>query len=58
MMRNCANGAVVCADKRGKEGIGGRYAVFDVQYDIDDGTRNKISTCSFHDFTLGSYARH
>jgi cofilin len=32
-------------DKKGKEGIGGRYAVFDIQYDLEsgEGTRNKIT---------------
>lgn len=32
-------------DKKGKEGMGGRYAVFDVQYDLEsgEGTRNKIT---------------
>ncbi len=33
------------ADKKGKEGIGGRYAVFDIEYDLEsgEGTRSKIS---------------
>jgi cofilin len=36
-------------DKRGKEGIGGRYAVFDVEYDLEsgEGTRNKITFISW-----------
>jgi cofilin len=36
-------------DRRGKEGIGGRYAVFDVEYDLDsgEGTRNKITFISW-----------
>jgi len=29
-------------DKKGKEGIGGRYAVYDVEYEMGEGTRNKI----------------
>jgi hypothetical protein len=33
------------ADRKGKEGIGGRYAVFDVEYELEsgEGTRSKIS---------------
>ena len=36
-------------DKKGKEGIGGRYAVYDVQYDLEsgEGTRNKITFISW-----------
>ncbi|KIW09596.1 uncharacterized protein PV09_00465 [Verruconis gallopava] len=36
-------------DKKGKEGIGGRYAVFDVQYELEtgEGTRNKITFISW-----------
>jgi hypothetical protein len=32
-------------DRRGKEGIGGRYAVYDVEYDLPggEGTRSKIT---------------
>jgi cofilin len=35
-------------DRRGKEGIGGRYAVYDVEYDLDEGgKRNKITFISW-----------
>lgn len=35
-------------DRRGKEGIGGRYAVFDVEYEHgDEGKRNKITFFSW-----------
>ena len=36
-------------DKKGKEGMGGRYAVYDVQYDLEsgEGTRNKITFISW-----------
>jgi len=36
-------------DRKGKEGIGGRYAVFDVQYELEsgEGTRNKITFISW-----------
>jgi cofilin len=36
-------------DKKGKEGIGGRYAVFDIEYDLDsgEGKRNKITFISW-----------
>ncbi|KAF2747706.1 cofilin [Sporormia fimetaria CBS 119925] len=36
-------------DRRGKEGIGGRYAVFDVEYELEsgEGTRNKITFISW-----------
>ncbi|KAF2404623.1 hypothetical protein EJ06DRAFT_526705 [Trichodelitschia bisporula] len=36
-------------DRRGKEGIGGRYAVYDVQYELEsgEGTRNKITFISW-----------
>jgi cofilin len=32
-------------DRKGKEGIGGRYAVFDVEYELEsgEGTRSKIT---------------
>ena len=33
-------------DRKGKEGQGGRYAVFDVQYEAGEGLRNKISMSS------------
>ncbi|KAF2004383.1 cofilin [Amniculicola lignicola CBS 123094] len=36
-------------DRRGKEGIGGRYAVYDVAYELEsgEGTRNKITFISW-----------
>jgi cofilin len=36
-------------DRRGKEGIGGRYAVFDVEYDLEsgEGKRSKITFISW-----------
>jgi cofilin len=36
-------------DRRGKEGIGGRYAVFDVEYELEsgEGKRNKITFISW-----------
>lgn len=36
-------------DRRGKEGIGGRYAVYDVEYELEsgEGTRNKITFISW-----------
>jgi cofilin len=36
-------------DKKGKEGIGGRYAVFDIEYDLEsgEGKRNKITFISW-----------
>ncbi|KAM0721059.1 hypothetical protein Q7P37_003345 [Cladosporium fusiforme] len=34
-------------DKKGNEGIGGRYAVYDVEYDAGEGKRNKISFISW-----------
>lgn len=36
-------------DKKGKEGIGGRYAVFDVEYELEsgEGTRSKITFISW-----------
>jgi len=36
-------------DKKGKEGIGGRYAVFDVEYELEsgEGKRNKITFISW-----------
>lgn len=36
-------------DRKGKEGIGGRYGVFDVQYELEnsEGTRNKITFVSW-----------
>ncbi|KAF2654750.1 hypothetical protein K491DRAFT_460804 [Lophiostoma macrostomum CBS 122681] len=35
--------------KQGKEGIGGRYAVYDVKYELEsgEGTRNKITFISY-----------
>jgi len=34
-------------DRKGKEGQGGRYAVFDVQYEAGEGLRNKITFISW-----------
>ncbi|KAF2841657.1 cofilin [Patellaria atrata CBS 101060] len=36
-------------DRRGKEGIGGRYAVYDVEYELEsgEGTRSKITFFSW-----------
>lgn len=36
-------------DKKGKEGIGGRYAVFDVEYELEsgEGKRSKITFISW-----------
>jgi len=36
-------------DKKGKEGIGGRYAVYDVSYELNsgEGTRSKITFISW-----------
>ncbi|KAF2273870.1 cofilin [Westerdykella ornata] len=36
-------------DRRGKEGMGGRYAVYDVEYELEsgEGTRNKITFISW-----------
>ncbi|KAJ4302612.1 hypothetical protein N0V90_001501 [Kalmusia sp. IMI 367209] len=36
-------------DRRGKEGIGGRYAVYDVSYELEsgEGTRSKITFISW-----------
>jgi cofilin len=36
-------------DRKGKEGIGGRYAVYDVEYDLPggEGTRSKITFISW-----------
>jgi len=36
-------------DRKGKEGIGGRYAVYDVAYELEsgEGTRNKITFISW-----------
>jgi cofilin len=46
-------------DRRGKEGIGGRYAVFDVQYDLEsgEGTRNKITFISWSPDDAPQYVR-
>jgi cofilin len=37
-------------DKRGKEGMGGRYAVFDVEYELEggEGMRSKITFISWN----------
>ena len=34
-------------DKKGKEGMGGRYAVFDMEYDQGEGQRSKITFISW-----------
>ncbi|KAH7122632.1 cofilin [Dendryphion nanum] len=44
-------------DKKGKEGIGGRYAVYDVQYDTPDGPRSKISFISWTPDDAPQYPR-
>jgi len=46
-------------DRRGKEGIGGRYAVFDVQYELEnsEGTRNKITFISWSPDDAPQYPR-
>jgi Cofilin/tropomyosin-type actin-binding protein len=47
-------------DKRGKEGIGGRYAVFDIQYELEsgEGTRNKITFISWSPDDAPQYVSH
>ena len=32
-------------DRKGNEGIGGRYAVFDVEYDLDSGEGKRYDWC-------------
>jgi len=46
-------------DKRGKEGIGGRYAVFDVEYELEsgEGKRNKITFISWSPDDAPQYPR-
>jgi cofilin len=46
-------------DRRGKEGIGGRYAVFDVEYELEsgEGTRNKITFISWSPDDAPQYVR-
>ncbi|RYN24213.1 hypothetical protein AA0113_g7911 [Alternaria arborescens] len=46
-------------DRRGKEGIGGRYAVFDVQYELDngEGSRSKITFISWTPDDAPQYPR-
>jgi len=46
-------------DRKGKEGIGGRYAVFDVEYDLDsgEGTRSKITFISWSPDDAPQYPR-
>ena len=47
-------------DRRGKEGIGGRYAVFDVEYELEsgEGTRNKITFISWCPDDASQYVRN
>ncbi|KAF2457099.1 hypothetical protein BDY21DRAFT_34203 [Lineolata rhizophorae] len=46
-------------DRRGKEGIGGRYAVYDVEYDLEggEGRRNKITFISWSPDDAPQYPR-
>jgi len=46
-------------DKRGKEGIGGRYAVFDVEYELEsgEGKRSKITFISWSPDDAPQYPR-
>lgn len=46
-------------DKRGNEGIGGRYAVFDVEYDLEggEGKRSKITFISWVPDDAAQYPR-
>ncbi|KAF1972217.1 actin depolymerizing protein [Bimuria novae-zelandiae CBS 107.79] len=46
-------------DKKGKEGIGGRYAVYDVSYDLEsgEGTRSKITFISWCPDDASQYPR-
>lgn len=47
-------------DKKGNEGIGGRYAVYDVEYETEgEGTRNKITFISWSPDDASQYvSRH
>jgi cofilin len=46
-------------DRKGKEGIGGRYAVFDVEYELEsgEGTRSKITFISWTPDDASQYVR-
>jgi len=46
-------------DRKGKEGIGGRYAVFDVEYELEsgEGTRSKITFISWTPDDAPQYPR-
>jgi cofilin len=46
-------------DRKGKEGIGGRYAVFDVEYELEsgEGTRSKITFISWTPDDAPQYVR-
>jgi len=46
-------------DRRGNEGIGGRYAVFDVEYELEsgEGKRNKITFISWSPDDASQYPR-
>ena len=44
-------------NKAGVEGIGGRYAVYDVEFDKDGGKRNKITFISWVPDDAGQYPR-
>lgn len=46
-------------DRKGKEGIGGRYAVFDVEYDLEsgEGSRSKITFISWTPDDAPQYVR-
>jgi len=46
-------------DRRGKEGIGGRYAVYDVEYDLEggEGKRSKITFISWCPDDAAQYPR-
>lgn len=44
-------------DKKGKEGLGGRYAVYDVEYDAGEGKRNKICFLSWVPDDAAQYPR-
>jgi cofilin len=46
-------------DRRGKEGIGGRYAVFDIEYELEsgEGSRSKITFISWTPDDASQYVR-
>jgi cofilin len=47
-------------DRKGKEGIGGRYAVYDVEYDLPggEGTRSKITFIAWCPDDAPQYVSH